>query len=100
VRTPAVSWFLAGIAGLRGSLSALLGLLTLIFLAILVVWPLWYLATAHTRIYSLAILLLTGVSLVLILYARIRRFLVKARFRGIKTLAAGEGQASPEEPRE
>lgn len=64
--------WLAGLkVSLRNSLSGLLGLLSLIALSILVVWPLWYVATTHTRLYSLAIVLLAGGFIVYAIYAKV-----------------------------
>jgi len=38
---------------MRGASLALLGAVAVAMAAVAVVWPIWYLATAHTRAYSL-----------------------------------------------
>jgi ethanolamine transporter EutH len=73
------------------------GLLILMVLSILVVWPLWYLATIYTRLYSLGITLLVGVSIVCVIFAKLRKVLGNSSSQGIKTVDAGTQQSGSEE---
>lgn len=100
MRIPSVSWLAIFIDGLRNSLAALVGLFALIALAILVVWPLWYVATMHTRIYSLAIVLLAGGCGAVLIWARVRRVPKKNVSPGIKPFDGGIQLPGPEENRQ
>lgn len=95
-----MSWLACFVEELRASVAALIGLLTLMALSIIVVWPLWYLATLHTRIYSIAIVLLIGISILFFIYTRVRKFLKHTSSQGKITLDPGIRHPGPEEQKE
>ncbi len=63
---------------LRSGLTGFLGLLFLIVLSVLLVWPLWYLATSHTYLYSLAMLVAAGGFLGFMVFVRMRKVFRKS----------------------
>jgi len=85
-----ISWF-------RSGLSGFLGLLSLIVLSILFVWPLWYLATSHTHLYSLAMMVLAGGSLGFMVFARMRKVFRKTGRNGLSRAKAEIQQPDPAE---
>jgi hypothetical protein len=84
------SWFRSGISGL-------LGLLSMIVLSVLVVWPLWYVATSHTYLYSLAMVVLAGGSLAFMIFSRFRKIFRNANKRSMNGSGDGLQQTSLKE---
>lgn len=91
------SWLAGLISWSRSVLSGFLGLLALIVLSILLVWPLWYLATMHTQLYSLAMVVLVGGSLGFMIIVRLRRIFRNAGKYGMRRSGAGIQLSDPTE---
>ena len=58
---------------LKGAFLGLLGAALVVMIASAIVWPLWYLATVHTTIYAILMLIAIACGLAYFAYARIRR---------------------------
>ncbi len=58
---------------LKGAFLGLLSTGLVMAAAAAVVWPLWYLATAHTRVYTVLMLVAIAGALIAVAYRKIRR---------------------------
>jgi hypothetical protein len=52
-------------------------------ISVLLVWPLWYLATSHTYLYSLFMLVFAGGFLGFVIFSRIHKVFRKSGRRGM-----------------
>jgi hypothetical protein len=100
VRQLNATWIAVLLGWFRSGLTGFLGLVFLIVLSVLLVWPLWYLATSHTYLYSLAMLLSAGGFLGFMVFGRIHKVSRKSGRRGMSHASSVLRQSDPGEQAE
>ncbi|MGD9938401.1 MAG: hypothetical protein AB7T74_01240 [Clostridia bacterium] len=85
---------------LRSGLTGILGLLFLIVLSVVLVWPLWYLATSHTYLYSMALLVAAGGFFGFMVFARMRKVFRNAGWKDMSHARSVLPHPEPGEPAE
>lgn len=58
---------------LKGAFLGLLGAALVVAIASAIVWPLWYIATVHTTVYTILMLIAIACGLAYVAFGRIRR---------------------------
>ena len=81
-------------------ITAVAGLASLVVISTIAVWPMWYLATRHTKLYSLGMMLVGATILIFVVTARLRRFLRNAAGHRVKHTKSEISALAPTEQAE